>query len=160
MNKFDSTSLIAVEPASATSQAGLRKGAPLAGTITSLESLREHLQWAVELEHSTIPPYLCALYSIEPGRNVEATEVVSSVLVEEMLHLTLAANLLDAVGGRPRLAIPKMMPGYPRPLPNRSNVQPESSGPSTNENANRRRTCDCGAQTFEYVAPDRRASRP
>ena len=34
-----------------------------------------------------------------------------------MLHLTLAANLLNAVGGRPRLAIPKMMPGYPRPLP-------------------------------------------
>jgi hypothetical protein len=34
-----------------------------------------------------------------------------------MLHLTLAANLLNAVGGRPRLAIPKMLPGYPRPLP-------------------------------------------
>jgi hypothetical protein len=69
------------------------------------------------LEHSTIPPYLCALYSIEPGRNAEATEVVSGVLIEEMLHMTLAANVLNAVGGRPRLDIPQMLPGYPRPLP-------------------------------------------
>ena len=43
--------------------------------------------------------------------------MVSTVLVEEMLHLTLAANLLNAVGGRPRLDTPKMLPGYPRPLP-------------------------------------------
>ena len=117
MNKFDSASLIIMGTESAISQASVRMLAPLVGTITSLDSLRDHLQWAIELEHSTIPPYLCALYSIEPGRNLEAIEVVSSVLVEEMLHLTLAANLLNAVGGRPRLAIPKMMPGYPRPLP-------------------------------------------
>src|SRR5882672_12350873 len=29
--------------------------------IATLESLREHLQWAIELEHFTVPPYLCAL---------------------------------------------------------------------------------------------------
>jgi hypothetical protein len=92
-------------------------GANSSGRITTMESLREHLQWAIELEHSTIPPYLCALYSIEPGRNSEATEVVSSVLVEEMLHMTLAANLLNAVGGRPQLDNPKMLQRYPRPLP-------------------------------------------
>ena len=91
--------------------------AHLVGSITSLESLREHLQWAIELEHSTIPPYLCALYSIEPGRNSEVVEVVSTVLVEEMLHLMLATNLLNAVDGRPRLDTPKMLPGYPCPLP-------------------------------------------
>jgi hypothetical protein len=91
--------------------------APLAGTITSLESLRRHLQWAIELEHSTIPPYLCALYSIEPGRNTEATEVVSGVLIEEMLHMTLSANVLNAVGGRPRLDTPQMLTVYPRPMP-------------------------------------------
>ena len=38
-------------------------------TVTTLEDLREHLQWAIELEHATIPPYLCALYSIKPGQN-------------------------------------------------------------------------------------------
>ena len=117
MNNSDSTSVSAMESESADSQAGVRVSAPLGGTIPSLESLREHLQWAIELEHSTIPPYLCALYSIEPGRNFDAVEVISSVVVEEMLHLTLAANLLNAVGGRPLLDIPQMLPGYPRPLP-------------------------------------------
>ena len=116
MNKVDSTSLIAIEAESAPSQPSVRLDVPSLG-IRSLESLREHLQWAIELEHSTIPPYLYALYSIEPGHNPEAVEVISSVVIEEMLHLTLAANLLNAVGGRPRLDIPKMLPGYPRPLP-------------------------------------------
>jgi len=116
MNSSGSTSLIVKETESAAPAAAVRTGVPSAGTITSLDSLREHLQYAIELEHSTIPPYLCALYSIEPGRNLEAVEVITSVVVEEMLHL-LAANLLNAVGGRPRLDIPQMPPGYPRPLP-------------------------------------------
>ncbi|GAA3585613.1 ferritin-like protein [Nonomuraea rosea] len=85
--------------------------------IDTLGSLREHLQWAVELEHATLPPYLCALYSLDPERNPEATEVVGSVFAEEMLHLALAANLLNAVGGRPRLDMPEMLPPHPRRLP-------------------------------------------
>ncbi|MBP2707883.1 ferritin-like protein [Microbispora sp. RL4-1S] len=85
--------------------------------IDTLDSLREHLQWAVELEHATLPPYLCALYSLEPERNPEAVEVVGGVFVEEMLHLVLAANLLNAVGGRPRLDMPEMLPPHPRRLP-------------------------------------------
>ena len=85
--------------------------------IVTLDSLREHLQWAIELEHFTLPPYLCALYSLDAVRNPEASEVVASVLVEEMLHMTLAANLLNAVGGHPRLDSPRMLPGYPRCLP-------------------------------------------
>ncbi|MFG6201067.1 ferritin-like domain-containing protein [Nonomuraea sp. JJY05] len=85
--------------------------------IDTLDSLREHLQWAIELEHATLPPYLCALYSLDPDRNPEAVEVVGSVFVEEMLHLALAANLLNAVGGRPRLDMPGMLPPHPRPLP-------------------------------------------
>ena len=66
---------------------------PSRAPIETLESLREYLQWAIELEHSTLPPYLCALYSLDPERNPEAVEVVGSVFVEEMLHLTLTANL-------------------------------------------------------------------
>ncbi|MEV4178758.1 ferritin-like protein [Nonomuraea sp. NPDC049709] len=85
--------------------------------IDTLDSLREHLQWAVELEHATLPPYLCALYSLDPERNPAAAEVVSSVFVEEMLHLALAANLLNAVGGSPRLDTPEMLPPHPRRLP-------------------------------------------
>lgn len=85
--------------------------------ITTIESLREHLQWAIELEHATLPPYLCALYSLDPGRNPDAVELVGSVFAEEMLHLALAANLLNAVGGSPRLDIPEMLPPHPRTMP-------------------------------------------
>lgn len=85
--------------------------------IASLDELRRHLQWAIELEHATIPPYLCALYSLDPSRNAEAAQVISSVFVEEMLHLALAANLLNAVGGEPKLDAPQLLPAYPHPLP-------------------------------------------
>lgn len=85
--------------------------------ISTLERLREHLQWAIELEHSTLPPYLCALYSIKPGTNAEAVANVASVFIEEMLHMTLAANVLNAIGGTPVLAKPGFIPRYPTYLP-------------------------------------------
>ena len=85
--------------------------------IDDVQSLRDHLQCAIELEQATLPPYLCALYSLDRDRNPVAFEVLLSVFVEEMLHLTLAANLLNAVGGRPQIDAPRMLPGHPRPLP-------------------------------------------
>ncbi|MFC0437351.1 ferritin-like protein [Kutzneria buriramensis] len=85
--------------------------------IGTVEELRRHLQWAVELEHSTIPPYLCALYSLDAERNAEAAQVIGGVLDEEMLHLALAANLLNAVGGKPVLDAPELLPAYPYTLP-------------------------------------------
>lgn len=85
--------------------------------ICTLDELRTHLQWALELEHSTLPPYLCALYSLDPDRNAEAAQVVGSVFAEEMLHLLLAANLLNAVGADPVLDAPHLLPSYPHPLP-------------------------------------------
>ncbi|MFF5232299.1 ferritin-like protein [Dactylosporangium sp. NPDC000521] len=88
-----------------------------AHVIDTVDDLRRHLQWAIELEHATIPPYMCALYSLDPERNPEAAQVVGTVLAEEMLHLALAANLLNAVGGSPRLDIPELLPPYPHPLP-------------------------------------------
>jgi len=88
-----------------------------AHAIDTIDDLRRHLQWAIELEHATIPPYLCALYSLDPARNPEATQVVGTVLAEEMIHLALAANLLNAVGGSPKLDTPELLPPYPHPLP-------------------------------------------
>jgi len=85
--------------------------------ITTLEDLRQHLQWAMQLEHATLPPYLCALYSIEEGANEEAAEVVHSVFMEEMLHLTLAANILNAIGGTPQVDTSDMLPSFPTYLP-------------------------------------------
>jgi hypothetical protein len=94
-----------------------RTPSPSTPGIASVASLRAHLQSAIELEHATLPPYLCALYSLDPIRNAAAAEVLCSVFVEEMLHLTLVANLLNAVGGRPRFDTPELLPGYPRYLP-------------------------------------------
>jgi len=91
-------------------------------TITSLEGLREHLQSAIALEHSTLPPYFCALYSIHPGTNTESVEVIKSVFIEEMLHLVLAANVLNAVGGSPVLDDPGFVPVYPTYLPHSDNA--------------------------------------
>jgi hypothetical protein len=97
--------------------------------IDTLESLRQHLQWAIELEHTTLPPYLCALYTLDPARNVEAIDVLESVFVEEMLHMALAANVLNAVGGRPRLDSPRLLAPYPRCLPHSDQSVELSLGP-------------------------------
>jgi hypothetical protein len=85
--------------------------------IVTLEQLHIQLQWALQLEHATIPPYMCALYSLDAERNPEPAHIVSSVLTEEMLHVALAANILNAVGGRPRFDSPELLPAYPHPLP-------------------------------------------
>ncbi|HEV7877646.1 ferritin-like protein [Bradyrhizobium sp.] len=79
--------------------------------------LHEPLQKAIELELSTIPPYLTAVYSIMPGTNKEIKRTIFKVAKEEMLHMTIVANVLNAVDGRPLIADPKAAPVYPGPLP-------------------------------------------
>lgn len=85
--------------------------------IVTLDDLRDHLQYAIGLELTTIPAYLCALYSIVPGANTAACEVIQSVVLKEMLHLALAANILNAVGGAPATGPagggPSPVPVYP-----------------------------------------------
>ncbi len=79
--------------------------------------LYDSLQSAIELEHSTIPPYLTALYSIKFNHNQEAYKIILSVVREEMLHMTIAANVLNAIGGHPVINQPNFIPSYPGPLP-------------------------------------------
>jgi len=86
-------------------------------SIKDRESLQKHLQWALTLELSTLPPYLSALYSIPDGSNTMAAKLIQSVVMEEMLHMTLVANLLNAIGGKPRLNRAKYIPTYPTYLP-------------------------------------------
>jgi Ferritin-like len=85
--------------------------------IQSVEMLQHYLYLAMQLEHATIPPYLMALYSIYPGTNFDASQVLRVVVVEEMLHLTLAANIMNAVGGKVDLTTPGFVPNYPSALP-------------------------------------------
>lgn len=79
--------------------------------------LRGALQRALELEHATIPLYLYALYSLMPERNRDVARVLESVVVEEMLHMALVSNLLNALGGEAVLASPAFVPRYPGRLP-------------------------------------------
>lgn len=85
--------------------------------IKDVAELHRHLQAALQLEHATIPPYLTALYSIRPGTNTDAFHILRAVAVEEMLHLTLAANVMNAVGGKPDLTAEGFVPLYPAYLP-------------------------------------------
>lgn len=85
--------------------------------IETIESLRAHLQIAIQLEHATIPAYLCGLYTIRDGTNAEAARIIRGVVMEEMLHMALAANVLNAIGGSPAVNRRKFVPRYPATLP-------------------------------------------
>ncbi|MFQ3197251.1 MAG: hypothetical protein ACI8R9_000633 [Paraglaciecola sp.] len=87
------------------------------GTIPTLEGLRHHLQTAIEIEHATLPPYLTALYSIKEGSNAFAYQAIQSVAMEEMLHMILACNILNAIGGHPAINKEHFVPAYPGYLP-------------------------------------------
>jgi rubrerythrin len=89
----------------------------LEGPSPTPQAVRDALQNAVELEHATIPLYLYGLYSLQQGKNVAIAEIIESVVVEEMLHMTLASNVLNAVGGSPQIDQPGFIPTYPGPLP-------------------------------------------
>ena len=74
------------------------------------------LQKAMELELSTIPPYLTAWLSIKNKSkediNHTAAEIIHSVMIEEMLHMQLLANLISSLGGKVYLG-EKNIPSYP-----------------------------------------------
>jgi len=76
------------------------------------DTLLKWLQIALELELATIPPYLVALLSIKLPSNREPAELIRSVMIEEMLHLALVANVLNSVGGKPQLNA-NLIPKYP-----------------------------------------------
>jgi len=88
-----------------------------ASTINSRDDLISYLNAAIALEHGTLPPYLTAYYSLHPTTNSDAAHIIRVVAVEEMLHLTLAANVMNAIGGTPDLTRPGFVPSYPAYLP-------------------------------------------
>src|SRR5262245_41269998 len=80
--------------------------------IPALPDLKEALQLAMQLEFGTIPPYLCAQWSVKEDR--DRTEgVLHKVVSQEMYHFALAGNLLSAIGGVPRIANAVFLPKYP-----------------------------------------------
>lgn len=75
--------------------------------------LQSQLQTAIQLEFATIPVYLTALYSIKDGCNREIYSLIRSVVMQEMLHVTQAANILIATGGQPVIDSADTAPSYP-----------------------------------------------
>ncbi|VAW55786.1 hypothetical protein MNBD_GAMMA07-1986 [hydrothermal vent metagenome] len=102
----------------------------------ALSELKSHLQVAVEIELATIPVYLYAYYSINrtpkhfPDTDVsrfadKAGALVMSVAVEEMLHMSLSANILFSLGQMPELY--QKSPGpYPTNLPGHEKLGPNA----------------------------------
>lgn len=81
--------------------------------VNTIEQARAMLQQAINLEFGTLPPYLYALLSLHPDTNAQARSRLLAITHQEMIHLCLGANILNALGGRPRL----QPPSYPGPLP-------------------------------------------
>lgn len=95
-------------------------------------NLISHLQTAVEIELATIPVYLYTYYSINRIPDAcdqfkskanelqtfanQAGGLIMSVAVEEMLHMSLACNILRALGGQPKIYQRSPYP-FPHGLP-------------------------------------------
>jgi len=88
----------------------------LAEEINSVPALITALNQAFALEMTVIPPYLTALYSIKDPKSPAAT-VLQSVLVEEMLHMAMDANLINAIGQGVHVRQAANHLNYPEPLP-------------------------------------------
>ena len=76
----------------------------------SLEDIKHALQSAMALEQSTLPLYSFAMYSIRT-QNYTAYNLMRSIIMEEMIHMAVSANMLAAIGGTP--GIRDLDPGYP-----------------------------------------------
>ena len=100
------------------------------------QEVRQHLQWACDLELFTLPLYLTAAYSIkapivngsprydprigwefddnwnESQRAQWAFNIVYSVAIQEMLHLILARNVATALGRTVVIDQPPAIPNY------------------------------------------------
>lgn len=69
--------------------------------ISNVTELQGSLLTAIQLEFSTIPPYLCAQWSISGNDNgtPSVSNMIESVVVQEMLHFGFACNMFTATGG-------------------------------------------------------------
>ncbi|KAI8494812.1 hypothetical protein Bbelb_274170 [Branchiostoma belcheri] len=78
-----------------------------------LEVILKNLRKALTLEWATIPPYLSAYYSIKDGYNKEIAMLLKSIVIEEMSHMSMVANILNFLGEAPIFTNPTLWPKYP-----------------------------------------------
>lgn len=89
----------------------------LAAGLDTPIGLQSALQTAILLEHAALPPYLYALYSLAPDANTEVFVRLKPIVMQQMGHMALACNVLNAIGGSPVIDDPALVPTYPGPLP-------------------------------------------
>ena len=87
--------------------------------LLDLDGICKALQLATQVEHASIPMYLYAYYSIKPGANSQIAEILLSIVLQEMRHLVLVANILNAIEGcpPPNLQDKEFIPSYPGLMP-------------------------------------------
>lgn len=106
----------------------------------ALYELKTGLQTVIEIELSTIPIYLYTYYSInrthgagKPGKFPysevtrfadQAGAIIMSIAVEEMLHMSLASNILYSLGHQPQLYMRSPSP-FPTNLPGHNRLGPD-----------------------------------
>ena len=78
--------------------------------------LQRALQSAIELELSTLPPYLCGYWCLKDSTSYPAMQL-NNIFFQEMLHLGYACNLLSATGTQPQVLAGYERIAYPGPLP-------------------------------------------
>jgi len=83
----------------------------------NLNNLKGQLQTAIQLEWATLPTYLTSLYSIVDGCNTEVYQLIRDVVMQEMLHFMISANILIALDGSPKIDSADFAPSYPTFLP-------------------------------------------
>jgi hypothetical protein len=80
--------------------------------ISNLADLQDALQTAMQLEFATIPPYLCAQWSVNSDPS-GVGNMIQDIVVQEMFHFALAGNMLTAIGKTPSVANAAFVPSYP-----------------------------------------------
>src|SRR6266508_1800238 len=110
--------------------------------VDSREQLVYLLTQAAELEQGILCGYLFALYSLkrDPGDGLDPEQLalvtrwgdtLAEIAVQEMLHLSLATNLLTAVGATPHFHRPNFPLRHPGGVPGRDRGRPElRAGPA------------------------------
>jgi hypothetical protein len=103
-------------PASAAPSSSIQALLAIPATNRDLDWFKEGLREAIRLEFSTIPPYLCGLWSVKNDGD-PVFSVIRDVVLQEMLHMGLMCNLLSAVGDTPPINSKAFVPLYPCELP-------------------------------------------
>jgi hypothetical protein len=83
---------------------------PSRSALTISPSFRDPLLAAIQIEFSTIPPYLCAQWSINSNNNGDSSDVngmIQGVVVQEMMHLAWRARCIPLREDRSTARLPR-----------------------------------------------------